>query len=125
MGSFSGRVASFTFYHYDPISIGRWTPFLGKTLSEAKIQALLRLYFDARGKLVEQLNPVHKKAVHIIRNVIRVYPDEFEFDLEYGYDGSSWWHHLGKGQDFIRVFEKAVVEFGRVSDQYLMQDLKL
>jgi hypothetical protein len=80
---------------------------------EIDISQILNNFFSLKGKLLVQLNPYHKKATLINHTDIQVYPDEFEFGLCYGYDGSSWRHVLDsskKGECFrdtlIRVMEK-------------------
>jgi hypothetical protein len=110
------------FPHYAPF-VG--SPVLGQVLSEAQIKNLLDAYFATTGNLIVQLNQFHPDAVEIVEMVLRVDTCrfEFQFGLQYGYDGSSWWHQLASGVQFLDTLGLALVEFQRISGKNLLDSI--
>jgi hypothetical protein len=93
------------FPHFKPFA---GAPLQGKPRSEAYIKKAVTSLLAYSAPLVPQLNRYHARARETNGVKIHVLPWGFRFVLDYGYDGSTWYHELaatpnmwsGQGETF-------------------------
>jgi hypothetical protein len=93
------------FPHYAPFA---GAPLHGKPTAESEIAKAFDGLMKAGGRLTTQLNSCHAGAVEIYGVTVHVRPQGFSFVLDYGYEGSIWYHTLtetpgmwaGEGETF-------------------------
>lgn len=98
------------------VAIPHYKPFAGTPYEGLRCEADVKKALDAMfglpagTKLVASPNPYHPKAIEVVRVEVVICPKAFYFNLQYGYDGSSWDYTLAKTQDgesFLDTFQRA------------------
>lgn len=89
--------------------------------SEAGFRKSLDALLAGGGTLTTQLNKYHRDAVDIlsVELTYSIYRHGWSFRLEYGYDGSHWFHNLAqqwKGDTFYGTFARAQAALAKLTE---------